>query len=160
MLHSYFPNLAVQHNLLEYLLKSKINVWVWHVYDAFWCGRRCMAGFTNFMTSTYYSYAVYTSTKSTRIHCLFNEHLEHISGEVPKNAFDKIKEFSKDLLNESKIPSVDIECGRLGIPGATETQQIVQGMISLLIHLDMLSSNSKPNSVTPKIFTKRSSVKV
>ena len=60
-----------------------------------------MTGLANaFMTPTFYAYSSYTTTKSTRIHCLFNEQLDHLSGEVSKNAFDKIKEFSKELLNE------------------------------------------------------------
>ncbi|WP_109437938.1 hypothetical protein [Aquimarina sp. AU119] len=53
-----------------------------------------------FATPTYYAYASYASTISTRIHCLFDEQMSHLEGEVPTNAFDKIKDFSEDIYNE------------------------------------------------------------
>ncbi len=53
-----------------------------------------------FAQPTFGAYVSYTNTVSTRIHCLFNENLEHVAGEVPKTAFDKIKEFTKDVLYE------------------------------------------------------------
>ncbi len=79
--------------------------------------------------------------------------------DIPKERLQKPSIYCSQEAFHRKIPSVDIECGRLGIPGETETQQIVQGMMSLLTHLDMWSSNSKPNSITPKIIAKRSTVK-
>ncbi len=53
-----------------------------------------------FMTPTYYAYNGYSNTRSTYIHCLFDEDLTHLLGDVPFNAFDKIKEHSKDFLNQ------------------------------------------------------------
>ncbi|MBW1296662.1 succinylglutamate desuccinylase/aspartoacylase family protein [Aquimarina litoralis] len=58
-----------------------------------------------------------------------------------------------------KIPSVDIECGRLGIAGKKETSQIINGMLSLLEHLKMLETNTKLNDVKPRIIAKRSTIK-
>ncbi len=53
----------------------------------------------HFTSPTHYAYTGYTKARSTYIHCLFNQKLQHIPGEVLKNAFDKIQDFSKDLKN-------------------------------------------------------------
>lgn len=58
-----------------------------------------------------------------------------------------------------KIPSVDIECGRLGIPGKVETKRIVDGMISLLKHLQMFDGISSESKIKPTIIAKRVSLK-
>lgn len=58
-----------------------------------------------------------------------------------------------------KIPSVDIECGRLGIPGKTETDRIVNGMFSLFVHLKMIASGKKTTSTKPIIVAKRYTIK-
>ncbi|AXT54517.1 hypothetical protein D1815_01675 [Aquimarina sp. AD1] len=60
-----------------------------------------------------------------------------------------------------KIPSVDIECGKLGIPDKMETNRIVDGMFSLLVHLNMMSSSSNDESVSTKpiIVAKRFTIK-
>lgn len=42
------------------------------------------------LTSTYQSYI---TTKSTRIECLFDENFNHVSGEIPINGFDRIKNY-------------------------------------------------------------------
>ncbi len=55
---------------------------------------------TSMMTPTYYAYASYSSSKSTRIICLFDSNMSHIDGELSPNAFDKIKDFSKEVLNK------------------------------------------------------------
>ncbi|MEW7281287.1 M14 family metallopeptidase [Aquimarina sp. 2201CG1-2-11] len=57
------------------------------------------------------------------------------------------------------IPSVDIECGRLGIPDQIETDRIVNGVFSLLAHLRILNSNKERSSATPTIIAKRFTVK-
>jgi len=60
-----------------------------------------VAGVGNaFVTPTFYAYSGYTYTKSTRIDCLFDENMTHVQGEVAVNAFDHIKEFSDEILNE------------------------------------------------------------
>ncbi len=58
-----------------------------------------------------------------------------------------------------KIPSVDIECGRLGVPGKAETDQIVSGMFSLLEHLQMMDTNKKNATKKPIVIAKRFSIK-
>ncbi len=58
-----------------------------------------------------------------------------------------------------KIPSVDIECGRLGIPSKTKTDRIENGMFLLLKHLQMLDSTTKPTKIKPTIITKRFTIK-
>lgn len=59
-----------------------------------------------------------------------------------------------------KIPSVDIECGRLGIPGKAETDQITNGVILLLNHLKMIDLNKKiPSIKKPIIIAKRFAIK-
>lgn len=50
---------------------------------------------TIFFNPTYFAYNGYTNTKSTYVNCLFDSNFEHIEGEVEKNAFDKVKEFSE-----------------------------------------------------------------
>lgn len=53
------------------------------------------------------------------------------------------------------IPSVDIECGRLGIPGKVESKRIVNGMMSLLKHLQMVDNTSLESTVKPTIIANR-----
>lgn len=38
----------------------------------------------------------YSRTKSTRIECLFDKGFNHISGDIPKNAFNRINDFQKE----------------------------------------------------------------
>ena len=52
---------------------------------------------------TFFAYGSYSSTKATRIECLFDENLNHKEGEIPKNSFDRIKEAA------DKFPSTDAE---------------------------------------------------
>ncbi|WP_109434265.1 hypothetical protein [Aquimarina sp. AU119] len=49
-----------------------------------------------------------------------------------------------------KIPSVDIECGRLGIPTKTEIDRIVNGMFSLFMNLKMINSNKQSDLTKTK----------
>nr|WP_297786838.1 hypothetical protein [uncultured Allomuricauda sp.] len=41
---------------------------------------------------TFFAYGNYTSTKATRIECLFDENFNHKEGNIPQNIFDKIKD--------------------------------------------------------------------
>jgi len=47
-------------------------------------------GVTLFFDATAMAYDSYTSTKSTRIECLLDEDMNHLQGEIPENAFDKM----------------------------------------------------------------------
>ncbi|WP_209402681.1 M14 family metallopeptidase [Pseudozobellia sp. WGM2] len=57
-----------------------------------------------------------------------------------------------------QIPTVDIECGRLGMSGEQETNKIVSSIFSLLSHLQMMP-NENSNSSPSTIITQRTSVK-
>lgn len=46
---------------------------------------------------TFFAYSSYTNTKSTRVEGMFDENYNHINGEINKNVFDRIKEFSDEL---------------------------------------------------------------
>ncbi|TWO33893.1 hypothetical protein E1J38_003720 [Seonamhaeicola sediminis] len=52
------------------------------------------------LTSSYHSYI---TTKSTRIECLFDESFNHVSGNIPLNGFDRIKEYV-DKMNLETAP--------------------------------------------------------
>jgi hypothetical protein len=54
---------------------------------------------------TFFAYGGYSSTKSTRIECLFDDAFEHQQGEVPNNVFDDIKAF-EDWLRSIKKQDV------------------------------------------------------
>ena len=56
------------------------------------------------------------------------------------------------------IPSVDIECGRLGIAGEEETGRIVDSIFLLLSHLGMLPENNTAVK-TPTLIAERVTVK-
>ncbi|WP_299255534.1 succinylglutamate desuccinylase/aspartoacylase family protein [uncultured Aquimarina sp.] len=58
-----------------------------------------------------------------------------------------------------KIPSVDIECGRLGIPNKIETDRIVNGMFSLFVHLNMMDFNNESVSRKSIVIAKRFTIK-
>ncbi|WP_299249535.1 M14 family metallopeptidase [uncultured Aquimarina sp.] len=58
-----------------------------------------------------------------------------------------------------KIPSVDIECGRLGIPSKTKTDRIVNGMFSLFEHLQMLDIGATSSKIRPTVIAKRFTIK-
>ena len=47
-----------------------------------------MGNVTIFFNPTALAYNGYTATKSTRIECLFDENMNHVSGEIQENAFD------------------------------------------------------------------------
>lgn len=46
-----------------------------------------------FFSPTFSAYNSYSTSKSTYIDCLFDENLEHISGAVEKNSFDKVYDY-------------------------------------------------------------------
>ncbi len=58
-----------------------------------------------------------------------------------------------------KIPSVDIECGKLGIPDEIEINRIVNAMFSLLVHLNMINANNQSVLTKPIIIAKRFTIK-
>ncbi len=63
-------------------------------------GSKGLGSVNSFTSPTYYAYTGYTKSKSTYLRCLFNPYWTHIPGEVPKNAFDKIKDFSEEQVNQ------------------------------------------------------------
>ncbi|WP_272150762.1 hypothetical protein [Tenacibaculum aiptasiae] len=56
----------------------------------------------NFSQVSFNSYASYLTTKSVRIHCLFDENFNHLSGTIEKNLYDKITRFIKPILSNEK----------------------------------------------------------
>ncbi|KAA2218683.1 succinylglutamate desuccinylase/aspartoacylase family protein [Maribacter flavus] len=56
-----------------------------------------------------------------------------------------------------QIPAVDIECGRLGIPGIDERDRIVSALYSLMAHLKMLPEK-KVIKKKPTIISKRATI--
>lgn len=62
-----------------------------------------IGGFTVTFNPTFYAYGSYTSTKATRIECLFDQDFNYKEGSVPENVFDKINEAGL------KFPSTDAE---------------------------------------------------
>ncbi|WP_160114551.1 succinylglutamate desuccinylase/aspartoacylase family protein [Aquimarina sp. AU474] len=78
---------------------------------------------------------------------------------IPKERFKKPSLYCSQEAFHRKIPSVDIECGRMGIPDKTETDRIVNGMLSLLVHLQMMDSKKQSTSIKPIIIAKRFTIK-
>ncbi|TYP99576.1 hypothetical protein C7447_101176 [Tenacibaculum adriaticum] len=50
-----------------------------------------------FFNPAQFAYNSISNTKSTRIESLFDEHFNHIEGEIQENAFDKIKKNEKEI---------------------------------------------------------------
>lgn len=78
---------------------------------------------------------------------------------IPKERLQKPSIYCSQEAFHRKIPSVDIECGRLGIPGTIETDRIVNGMFSLLAHLNMMDSSKNTATTKPVIIAKRFTIK-
>ncbi|GEM_PF-524016 len=55
---------------------------------------------------TFFAYGGYSSTKTVRIDCLFNDNFEHLMGEISENIFDRIKTFEESFKNTSKKSSI------------------------------------------------------
>ena len=49
-----------------------------------------------FFNPAFHAYGAYSQTKATHIKGLFNKDFEHVKGDMPKNAFDKINDFKKE----------------------------------------------------------------
>ncbi|MEX0290287.1 MAG: succinylglutamate desuccinylase/aspartoacylase family protein [Flavobacteriaceae bacterium] len=77
---------------------------------------------------------------------------------IPKERLEQPSIYCSQEAFHQSIPAVDIECGRLGIPGKTETDIIVKSMLALLAHLEMTSAIPETQK-EPTIIAKRSSVK-
>lgn len=50
---------------------------------------------------TFFAYGGYSSSKSTRIDCLFDNNFKHVKGDISDNVFDRIKAF-EELFNNNK----------------------------------------------------------
>lgn len=64
-----------------------------------------LASFGNvnmFFNPTMFAYSALSNTKSTRIECLFDEDFDHLGGDVPENAFDKIDSFLSEDVGEGE----------------------------------------------------------
>ena len=64
-----------------------------------------MASFGNvnmFFNPTMFAYGSMSNTKSTRIECLFDEDFDHLGGDIPENAFDKIDSFVSKEIGEGE----------------------------------------------------------
>ncbi|RKN76988.1 succinylglutamate desuccinylase/aspartoacylase family protein [Ulvibacterium marinum] len=77
---------------------------------------------------------------------------------ISKERLEKPSLYCSQEAFHRNIPAVDIECGRLGIPGEEEADIIVQGIFSLLGHLDMLPI-TRTTAKKPVIIAKRSTTK-
>ncbi len=55
-----------------------------------------------FFNPTMFAYNSMSNTKSTRIECLFDEDFDHLGGDVPENAFDKIDSFLSNDIGEGE----------------------------------------------------------
>jgi len=77
---------------------------------------------------------------------------------IPKERVSKPSLYCSQEAFRQQIPAVDIECGRLGIPGTKETDIIVSAMFSLLSHLEMLPP-IKSVKKSPIIVDKRVAIK-
>ena len=78
---------------------------------------------------------------------------------IPRERLQKPSLYCSQEAFHRKIPSVDIECGKLGIPDKIETNRIVNGIFSLLVHLNMMNSIKESVSVKPIIIAKRFTIK-
>lgn len=56
---------------------------------------------------TFFAYGGYSSTKTTRIDCLFDNKFEHVPGDVPDNIFDKIKAF-EDTFEDNYFEKLEL----------------------------------------------------
>jgi hypothetical protein len=59
-------------------------------------------GATMFYNPAMVAYGSYSSSKSTRIECLFDENFNHIKGEIEKNAFDKMEDPDSLFFNNAE----------------------------------------------------------
>ncbi|GAA4272445.1 M14 family metallopeptidase [Aquimarina gracilis] len=78
---------------------------------------------------------------------------------IPEERLKKPSLYCSQEAFHRKIPSVDIECGRLGVPGKTETDRIVKGMFLLLAHLKMIDLNKQSVLTKPTIIAQRFTIK-
>lgn len=76
---------------------------------------------------------------------------------IPKERVSKPSLYCSQEAFHRQIPAVDIECGRLGIPGTKEKDIIVSAMFSLLSHLEMLPPK-KSIRKSPLIVDKRAAI--
>ena len=56
-----------------------------------------------FFNPTMFAYGSYTSSKSTRIECLFDEDFNHLEGKIEDNAFDKMKSYTSPILKAETV---------------------------------------------------------
>ncbi len=78
---------------------------------------------------------------------------------IPEKRLQKPSLYCSQEAFHRKIPAVDIECGRLGIPDKIKTNRIVNGMLSLLAHLKMMNSGKKETSTKPIVISQRFTIK-
>ncbi|MDC8005868.1 M14 family metallopeptidase [Aureisphaera galaxeae] len=78
---------------------------------------------------------------------------------IPEERLEKPSVYCSQEAFHRRIPSVDIECGRLGVPGKVETDRIVEGMFLLLDHLGMMDYPDNKVETAPVIVAKRFSIK-
>ena len=79
--------------------------------------------------------------------------------EIAEDRLQKPSLYCSQEAFHREIPSVDIECGRLGVAGKAETTRITKGMFALFNHLKMIVSSETNISKKPIIIDKRSSIK-
>ncbi|AYN66378.1 succinylglutamate desuccinylase [Euzebyella marina] len=79
--------------------------------------------------------------------------------QIPEERISKPSIYCSQEAFHRKIPTIDIECGRLGIPGTEETDKIVSSIFRLLSHLNMTSKTIANEPKAPVIIEKRASIK-
>ena len=78
---------------------------------------------------------------------------------VSKERLQKPSLYCSQEAFHRKIPAVDIECGRLGIPGKEETDQILKSMFSLFKYLQIMSSKYTSSTNKTSIIEERFTIK-
>lgn len=77
-----------------------------------------------FFNPTYFAYNAYTSSKSTRIECLFDADFNHLDGDIKPNVFDRIDDYIDDTGKSnttlSSVPSGSSKGGYQSIQKESE----------------------------------------
>ncbi len=74
-----------------------------------------------YFNPSYLAYNSYTNTRSTFVNCLFDNHFNHIKGEVKENIFDKIKDFEEYDKTYEEVDEDDENNYELSISSDIET---------------------------------------
>jgi hypothetical protein len=62
-----------------------------------------VGGVTFFYNPAFFAYGSYTSSKSTRVECLFDTNFNHLTGEIQENAFDIMKDYKSPVAKAETV---------------------------------------------------------